>query len=569
MLCLLLTVIMTGSLLNFVLPVEAESANESSQKLEPVTTHKQAVERIASYLSQCEGKYWRNTEKKSLGTLFKELKANADVGAYQKNVSSSLGEPSNYFEDSKTHGLSECEGFVHYMSYVLFSEQGYVMPYGDLDDEKKNPDRITNHGGWKMVTKKDLSNEQIEAFEVHTGDIIRYTTTQQHFVMVYQGFDNGKFSVVECNYDGNYRIRSSTAITVKKNKTWSQSQLRTMLNDDSGCFVYLAPLPDDDSILDTKRTYVELRLAKNANGSVKENPYAQSATKNSKTLTTLPQGTSGILATQLVQNAYGNWWYRVKVTVNGKEITGYMNANNVEVVEVPDDILTASYTANSLKTLNKGSGCDLTGVIKAKGVIITSATGAIRYRDGSQVGSKFTKTIEPMDTSRNIKESEINNIKMGELPIGAYRYQVDATVEYWVAKNGDKAVEKKTHTKNMLISDDFTVGTVYTVTFNPNGGKFAAAGKIKNTDGKIFNTRGGKLDNDGKLITYYGNKTTLGSLPVPERDGYVLVGWYTTDNYGTGVNRNTTVSGNITYYAGWGYEIKYDANGGSGAPDAQ
>ena len=55
-LCLLLTVIMTGSLLNFVLPVEAESANESSQKLEPVTTHKQAVERIASYLSQCEGR---------------------------------------------------------------------------------------------------------------------------------------------------------------------------------------------------------------------------------------------------------------------------------------------------------------------------------------------------------------------------------------------------------------------------------------------------------------------------------------------------------------------------------
>ena len=129
-------------------------------------------------------------------------------------------------------------------------------------------------------------------------------------------------------------------------------------------------------------------------------------------MTTLPQGTSGILATQLVQNAYGNWWYRVKVTVNGKEITGYMNANNVEVVDVPDDILTASYTANSLKTLKKGSGYDLTGVIKAKGVIITSATGAIRYRDGSQVGSKFTKTIEPMATSRNIKKSEINNIKM-------------------------------------------------------------------------------------------------------------------------------------------------------------
>lgn len=29
------------------------------------------------------------------------------------------------------------------------------------------------------------------------------------------------------------------------------------------------------------------------------------------------------------------------------------------------------------------------------------------------------------------------------------------------------------------------------------------------------------------------------------------------------------MSGKITYYAGWGYEIKYDANGGSGGPDAQ
>lgn len=177
-----------------------------------------------------------------------------------------------------------------------------------------------------------------------------------------------------------------------------------MLNDDSGCFVYLAPLPDDDSILDTKRTYVELRLAKNANGSVKENPYAQSATKNSKTLATLPQGTSGILATQLVQNAYGNWWYRVKVTVNGKEITGYMNANNVEVVEVPDDILTASYTANSLKTLNKGSGCDLTGVIKAKGIIITSATGQSVIGTEARLAVSLPKRLNPWihpGTSKN------------------------------------------------------------------------------------------------------------------------------------------------------------------------
>ena len=581
-LCLLLTVIMTGSLLNFALPVEAEAANESTQKLAPVTTHKQAVERIASYLSQCKDKFWAAKDKvgqRDLKKRYEELKQNADIGKYSANVlkdqaCSASGKhvypevcKSNEFDISTRYGLSQCEGFVHYMSYVLFSEAGY-LPAAEWD--KKQAGATGN--GWKKVNGDSLGDEGLKNFTVNTGDIIRYTTSAQHFVMVYQVNADGTFTIVQgnspkrCQISTGNQLGGAIGLT---NRNCTQANLRKLLDNDKAAYVIKSPLPDDDSILDTKRTYVELKLVKNANGSVKENPYAQSATKNSKTLTTLPQGTTGILATQLVQNAYGNWWYRVKVTVNGKEITGYMNANNVAFDKVPDDILTASYTANSLKTLKKESGCDLTGVISAKGVIITSATGAIRYRDGSQVGSKFTKTIEPMATSRNIKESEINKIKMGELPIGAYRYQVDATVEYWVAKNGDKAVEKKTHTKNMLISDDFTVGTVYTVTFNPNGGKFAAAGEIKNTDGKIFNTRGGKLDNNGKLITYYGNKTTLGSLPVPERDGYVLVGWYTTDNYGTGVNRNTTVSGNITYYAGWGYEIKYDANGGSGAPDAQ
>ena len=92
----------------------------------------------------------------------------------------------------------------------------------------------------------------------------------------------------------------------------------------------------------------------------------------------------------------------------------------------------------------------------------------------------------------------------------------------------------------------------YTVTYNANGGSGAPGNQTKT----------------------YGVALTLSSTK-PTRTGYTFVKWNTKSD-GTGINYNSgavyTGNANLTLYAVWTpnkYTVKYDANGGSGAPGNQ
>jgi len=45
--------------------------------------------------------------------------------------------------------------------------------------------------------------------------------------------------------------------------------------------------------------------------------------------------------------------------------------------------------------------------------------------------------------------------------------------------------------------------------------------------------------------------SALGALPVPKRDGYAFVGWFTAKEGGNRITEETIVSGDVTYYAHW------------------
>ena len=216
----------------------------ASSKHNPVETYSQATERIKGYLDQCEGRYW-NTENKmvksELAARYEELKYNADTENYSKNTTTTACPRtkgnhgftddkcrSNVFDSKLTYGLSQCEGFVHYMSYVLFGESGYLQ----ITSGKGSDSNYTYN--WDKVSWNTLGNEELETFEVHPGDIIRYTTTNaQHFVMVYQVKSDGSFTTVEGNYDGKCRIGT---------RDWTLSDLKDKLKKDSGCYVLKSPL---------------------------------------------------------------------------------------------------------------------------------------------------------------------------------------------------------------------------------------------------------------------------------------------------------------------------------------
>lgn len=103
------------------------------------------------------------------------------------------------------------------------------------------------------------------------------------------------------------------------------------------------------------------------------------------------------------------------------------------------------------------------------------------------------------------------------------------------------------------------------------GNKTVVANWTANTYTVNFNANGGSTPTASKTVTY---ASTYGTLPTPTRDGYDFNGWYTAASGGSKITSSTTVSitSTQTLYAQWSaktYTITYDANGGTGAPDAQ
>ena len=73
-----------------------------------------------------------------------------------------------------------------------------------------------------------------------------------------------------------------------------------------------------------------------------------------------------------------------------------------------------------------------------------------------------------------------------------------------------------------------------------------------------YDTTGGKFEDGASLPDSYVSNTEQFVLPIPEKDGYVFCGWYTSDKYKTAVNEITYgIGGDLTLYAGWARESDY------------
>ena len=105
----------------------------------------------------------------------------------------------------------------------------------------------------------------------------------------------------------------------------------------------------------------------------------------------------------------------------------------------------------------------------------------------------------------------------------------------------------------MSVSTSYTIPalTKYTISYNANGGSGAPSAQSK----------------------YYGKTLTLSSTK-PTRTGYTFKGWATSSSgsvaYASGASYAANAS--VTLYAVWQantYTVKYNANGGTGAPSSQ
>lgn len=82
----------------------------------------------------------------------------------------------------------------------------------------------------------------------------------------------------------------------------------------------------------------------------------------------------------------------------------------------------------------------------------------------------------------------------------------------------------------------------FPVSFTMNPDQRARAATV------CFNANGGTVDEYGRVVDI---KAAIGSLPVPERNGYSFKGWYTAKTKGAKVSASTKVTKAMTLYARW------------------
>lgn len=111
----------------------------------------------------------------------------------------------------------------------------------------------------------------------------------------------------------------------------------------------------------------------------------------------------------------------------------------------------------------------------------------------------------------------------------------------------------------------------YTITYNVNGGTISTTSKTVNCSFINWNTASsgsGTSYASGASYTANASATlyaqwrnpTAGSLSSPSMSQGTFKGWYTALHGGTQVTSSTTITGNITVYARWDYEVTYTSN---------
>lgn len=244
-----------------------------------------------------------------------------------------------------------------------------------------------------------------------------------------------------------------------------------------------------------------------------------------------------LVATELLQNDRGEYWYQVEGGFIPAADTRYLG-------DCTGDITVSDVKVNAY--LNKGNTCTLKGVIESVYNDLVSVSAYV-YAGSTPTGEPVTGTS--VDVSSNYysiyKKALDNKCKFGALAVGTYVYCISATyTSCHVDANGELIQSTETVTlyqSQLVVKKSSTSACV--VTFDANGGDCvtAKAGLVKGT--------------------------TLETLPEAQREGYTFVGWYTEPEGGTKVTEETVFPASATVYAHWEeaerVEVSYTDQNGS------
>lgn len=254
------------------------------------------------------------------------------------------------------------------------------------------------------------------------------------------------------------------------------------------------------SYADLCRVYPSyLTAVADAGADIRTQPCEASVDGSSEHLRTLTGGEE-LTVTGLYLNTDGEYWYQL----DGGE--GYVRASQLQVSQFRyDDLAVTDPTAPGV--LRVGKGFNVEGTLSAQyNSIYTVRAQVARLEEQTETPAISASTT--VDGKRyDLKSSEISNdLTFRMLETGSYRYDLAAIVDNYYYDRGQLQIEWKTVS---LWSSDFQIV------------EGSASYHILS-----FDSDGGSVEPDQMVVTA---ADPVGSLPVPQMEGQVFLGWYTED----------------------------------------
>ena len=225
----------------------------------------------------------------------------------------------------------------------------------------------------------------------------------------------------------------------------------------------------------------------------------------------------------LYLNTQGEYWYQLDDGHNG-----YIPADKTSLISLDYSDVTA-VNITSPHNLRSGTKFGLKGQIRSDHNHIYTIRAQIYSVDGEKQEQVYSVTtmVDGLDYTLN-GSSLSNNLPFRKLGKGTYLYKLAAVVGNYYYVDGALQLEWKTIP---LWSAQFNV-------VSSRGG----------THSVVFDANGGSVDLNQIEVK---KNTALGTLPIPQRDGYVFAGWYTQREGGEQITENHVVDANTALYARW------------------
>lgn len=192
----------------------------------------------------------------------------------------------------------------------------------------------------------------------------------------------------------------------------------------------------------------------------------------------------------------------------------------------------------------------------------------------SATSSTLSWTLEYVASSAaSTSAAKSYTVKLAGETVKTGTYSINGKTGTSVISSGTKTISKATSAKTVSFSVSFSFNMSWSGTY---AGTKSASGSIsipaKTSYSIKYNANGGS-GAPSSQTKWYGTTLTLSSTK-PTRTGYTFKGWATSASgsvsYASGASYTSNAS--VTLYAVWQaitYTVKFDANGGSGAPGNQ